>query len=98
MRPWRFAFRSALGYGDVAVSETAPTPTTTFYWDFFGPYAERTARHFDVHLQQFLEKNAVAGCQTGVESAGAGHFAAFCVAPLEVADGVERALRPRRKK
>lgn len=80
------------------MTDRDPSPTTTYYWDFFGPHAERTARHFDEHLKQFLEKNAVAGCATGVESAGAGHFAAFCVAPVEAGSSIERALRPRRKK
>jgi hypothetical protein len=80
------------------VSESAAVATSTYYWDFFGPNAEQTARHFDEHLRQFLAKNAIAGCETGLESAGAGHFAAFCVAPVEAGQGIERALRPRRKK
>ena len=80
------------------MTETAPVSTSTYYWDFFGPNAEQTARHFDQHLQQFLAKNAIGGCETGLESAGAGHFAAFCVAPVEAGQSIERALRPRRKK
>lgn len=67
------------------------------YWDFFGPAAPKTAEHFRKHLDEFLAKNAVEGCETGTSSAGPGHQAAFCVAPPEASDGLERALRPRRR-
>lgn len=70
----------------------------TFYWDFFGPHAERTATHFEAHLQQFLEKNALGGCETGVGSEQSGHFAAFCSAPTEVEDALVKSLRPQRAK
>lgn len=66
------------------------------FWDFFGPTAARTAEHFRKHLDEFLVKNSVTGCETGTSSSGAGHEAAFCVAPLETSEGLERALRPRR--
>jgi hypothetical protein len=67
-----------------------------YFWDFFGPAAERTAEHFREHLEQFLVQNALSGCEVGLASAGAGHHAAFCVAPSEVQSAIERALRPRR--
>ncbi len=66
------------------------------FWDFFGPTASKTAEHFRRHLEEFLLKNSVAGCETGTCSSGPGHEAAFCVAPLETSPGLERALRPRR--
>ena len=34
---------------------------TRYFWDFFGPDAERTAQHFRRHLDEFLEKNAHRG-------------------------------------
>jgi uncharacterized protein len=71
--------------------------SVTFYWDFFGPNATGTATHFEKHLQEFLRKNAVAGCETGTESAGEGHVAAFCVTPPGAVEVVERALRPKRR-
>jgi hypothetical protein len=70
---------------------------TRYFWDFFGPDAERTAQHFRRHLDEFLEQHACAGCATGTESAGAGHFAAFCATPPEHDELVLRSLRPRRK-
>jgi hypothetical protein len=68
----------------------------TFYWDFFGPHAERTATHFKAHLEQFLEKNALSGCETGVASERAGHFAAFCRTPAAIESALVQSLRPQR--
>lgn len=68
----------------------------TFFWDFFGPNAERTAAHFKQHLDQFLEKNALLGCETGTRSERAGHFAAFCRAPESVESALVQSLRPQR--
>jgi hypothetical protein len=68
----------------------------TFYWDFFGARAEPTARHFQKHLDEFLAKHELAGCETGVESAEKGHFAAFCRAPTEHQQAILGALRPQR--
>jgi len=72
--------------------------SVTFYWDFFGPNATGTATHFEKHLQQFLQKNAVAGCETGTESAGEGHLGVFCVTPSAAVEIVEQALKPKRRK
>jgi uncharacterized protein len=82
------------------VSDARPSgddPKVTFYWDFFGPNATGTATHFEKHLQEFLRKNAVAGCSTGTESAGEGHLAAYCVTPAAAVELVERALKPKRR-
>ncbi|WP_373046717.1 hypothetical protein [Vulgatibacter sp.] len=68
----------------------------TWYWDFAGPNAEGTARHFRVHLDEFLAREGIEGCETGVESQGPGHAAAFCRGPASVREPIERALRPRR--
>lgn len=68
----------------------------TFFWDFFGPNAERTAAHFKLHLDQFLEKNALSGCETGTTSAQAGHFAAFCRTPAAVEPALMQSLKPQR--
>jgi uncharacterized protein len=70
---------------------------TTFFWDFFGSRAEGTARHFRQHLDEFLHREAVAGCTTGVEELRPAHWAAWCRAPEEATEAVQRALRPRRR-
>lgn len=81
------------------MSDAGPdAPAVTFYWDFFGPNATGTATHFEKHLREFLEKNAVQGFSTGTESAGEDHLAAYCVTPGHAVEIVEKALRPRRRK
>lgn len=70
--------------------------TNTYFWDFFGPSAPGTAEHFRKHLNDFLARHALTGCEVGLTSAGPGHQAAYCVAPPEAQPLIERALRPRR--
>lgn len=77
-----------------------------YFWDFFGPRAEGTARHFVEHLDQFLERESrleregFLGCETGAGSRGPGHAAAWCRVPPdaepEIHRGIQKALRPRR--
>ena len=68
-----------------------------YLWDFFGPNALGTARHFREHLLQFLERHALVGCEVELVSAGPGHHAVGCVAPGEAAELIEGALRPKRR-
>jgi uncharacterized protein len=72
--------------------------SVTFLWDFFGPNALGTATHFEKHLREFLQKNALEGCSTGTESEGEGHMAAFCITPPAAVEMVEKSLRPKRRK
>ena len=68
----------------------------SLYWDFFGPNAEATARHFHKHLDEFLVRNTISECETGLSSEGDGHQAVYCRAPDAVSPAIERTLRPRR--
>jgi hypothetical protein len=78
---------------------SAATPAaTTFLWDFFGPNATGTATHFERHLREFLQKNALEGCTTGTESEGEGHMGVFCTTPPAASEAVERSLRPKRRR
>jgi hypothetical protein len=78
------------------MSDAGGSPRKRYFWDFFGPNAQGTARHFREHLSQFLERHAIEGCKLELVSAGPGHHAAACVAPSEAAELIEGALRPRR--
>lgn len=69
----------------------------TYFWDFFGPRAEGTARHFARHLEQFLENHRISGCRVTVTSEYEGHFAAVCEATEESAPVLEKSLRPQRR-
>ncbi|MCB9567218.1 MAG: hypothetical protein H6710_08430 [Myxococcales bacterium] len=66
------------------------------FWDFFGPDAAGTAEHFQRHLAELLTREGIAGCELGQESAGPGHAAITCRAPLAVTDDLVARLRPRR--
>jgi hypothetical protein len=71
---------------------------STLYWDFFGPRAEGTARHFRGHLDDFLARERLAGCVTGVEEVAAAHWATWCRAGQEAREPLRRALRPKRER
>lgn len=71
-------------------------PRVRYFWDFFGPRAEGTARHFQRHLQQFLAQHGLEGCEIRVTSAGEGHWAVECTAPPAARSAIEGALRPKR--
>lgn len=73
------------------------TGDTTFFWDFFGPRGEGTARHFQRHLEEFLTREGVAGCTTALEAPAADQWTVSCRAPATAAEPVRRALRPRRE-
>ncbi|HET9954054.1 MAG TPA: hypothetical protein VFQ61_06105 [Polyangiaceae bacterium] len=68
----------------------------TFLWDFFGPAAPLTAAHFKKHLDEFLARNALEGCETGTRSEAPGHMAAFCRTPSVHWSAVQHSLRPKR--
>lgn len=68
---------------------------TIFYWDYFGPDAEGTARHFLVHLGDYLHRAGLTDCERGIESPAAGHWAVWCKAPGDAREAMLR-LRPRR--
>lgn len=68
----------------------------TLYWDFFGPHADGTATHFRRHVDEFLVREGIEGCETGVGGQRDGHREAWCRAPEAVAETVGRALRARR--
>jgi hypothetical protein len=71
---------------------------TVLLWDFFGPAAEGTARHFRRHLDEFMGREGIVGCTTGVDAAAEGHFTAWLRGPEEAAGIVARVLRPRRRR
>lgn len=70
---------------------------TIYAWDFHGPHAEGTARHFLEHLATFCRQLALEGCEAGLESHGPGHHAVWCRTPAAAAAAVQR-LRPRRSR
>jgi hypothetical protein len=69
----------------------------TYHWDFFGADAEQTAVHFRRHLDEFLAREGLEGCETGTGSEQAGHHETWCRAPEALEPVLVRSLRPQRK-
>ena len=69
----------------------------TFLWDFFGPHAERTAAHFQRHLDEFLKQHECPGT-TGLETEGEGHHAVSLVVGDAWSERIQAALRPKRSR
>lgn len=70
---------------------------TIYIWDFFGPNAEGTARHFLRHLEQYWVKSGLEGCEGGLESEATGHHAVWCRTP-PAADAAIMQLKPKRRR
>lgn len=69
---------------------------TTFFWDFIGPRAEQIAAHHVTHVNEFLAREKLDGCQSGVTKAAQFRCTAWVKAPAEVAPLIARALKPPR--
>ena len=67
-----------------------------FFWDFYGPNAKGTAEHFAHHVEEFLAREALVGCETGTISERANHHAAWCKTPPELESVIQSSLRPKR--
>ncbi len=70
-------------------------PILRFHWDFLGPDAEPTAKHFCHHLEEFCETHAIADPRTFTSM-----VQKRCVASLECDEKhmilVRDLLRPKR--
>ncbi len=76
---------------------TTPAPSRVrLIWDFFGPHAERTARHHQRHLDEFVHRECAANAQTGTDSERDTHWMAWMVVDAADVQRVRDALRPQR--
>lgn len=65
-----------------------------YLWHFAGPRAEIIANHHATHLREFLVRNALEGCEVGVQGDGPNRFVAWLTAPEAAQAPIEKALRP----
>lgn len=65
-------------------------------WDFFGPDAERTARHHARHLEDFVARENVTDTASGAEAGNPGHWMAFLIVNHDDVTTLRQALRPQR--
>jgi len=66
-------------------------------WDFFGPDAAGTAKHHQIHLHEFFQKESIEMSAYGVSTGTTNHAMSWCEVEEELADPVSKALRPQRK-
>jgi len=66
-------------------------------WDFRGPDAEQTARHHEIHLKEFMNKNNLTRFPlTGAETINDMHSIAYWVIPESEIMNYRDILRPHR--
>lgn len=82
-------------FGPLRAIQPDQMPTLRFHWDFLGPDAGPTAKHFCHHVDEFCAKHGLAGYRTFTTMEGR-----RCVASLECDERhmvlVRDLLRPKR--
>ena len=70
--------------------------TIKLIWDFKGEDALQTAKHHEIHLKEFVEREKIPSSIVGVEEVHALHSMAFMTVSKEKVYEVRDALRPHR--
>ena len=65
-------------------------------WDFNGVDSLKTAKHFNIHLEEFLEKEEILFHTTGLGSISDYHNIAYLVIDKQYIDKIKHALKPQR--
>lgn len=65
-------------------------------WDFKGPNAQQTAAHHLIHLNEFIERDAITSLGTGTQQLSDMHHIAFMGILESAMPPVRDALKPHR--
>ncbi|UOB18305.1 hypothetical protein [Abyssalbus ytuae] len=65
-------------------------------WDFRGPYAEKTAEHYELHLKDYLKVEEVFFAETGCTKINDMHSIAFIIINENDMRKVRDDLKPHR--
>ena len=65
-------------------------------WDFNGVDSLKTAHHFNIHLEEFLEKEEILFHTTGLDLVSDYHNIAYLVIDKQYIDKIKHALKPQR--
>ena len=65
-------------------------------WDFNGIDSKKTAQHFNIHLEEFLEKEEILFHTTGLDFVSDYHNIAYLVIDKQYIDKIKHALKPQR--
>ena len=65
-------------------------------WDFKGPAGQGTAQHHLIHLQEYLDQNAIPYIDTGVDVLSPNHSLAYVALNEQYMSSVRDTLKPHR--
>ncbi len=66
------------------------------YWDFRGPVAQGTARHYEIHLNEYFRVHNVPFEEVGYLAMGEEHHSAYAIISEAELARLKRDLRPHR--
>jgi hypothetical protein len=65
-------------------------------WDFNGEDSLKTAEHFNIHLEEFLDKEEILFHTIGLDLVNDYHNIAYLVIDKQYIDMIKHALKPQR--
>ena len=65
-------------------------------WDFNGEDSLKTAEHFNIHLEEFLDKEEILFHTIGLDLVNDYHNIAYLVIDKQYIDMIKQALKPQR--
>jgi hypothetical protein len=65
-------------------------------WDFNGEDSLKTAEHFNIHLEEFLDKEEILFHTIGLDLVNDYHNIAYLVIDMQYIDIIKHALKPQR--
>ena len=65
-------------------------------WNFNGEDSLKTAEHFNIHLEEFLDKEEILFHTTGLDLVNDYHNIAYLVIDKQYVDKIKHALKPQR--
>lgn len=65
-------------------------------WDFNGEDSQKTAEHFNIHLEEFLDKEEILFHTIGLDLVNDYHNIAYLVIDKQYIDMIKHSLKPQR--
>ncbi len=65
-------------------------------WDFRGPDAEKIAEHHDIHLKEYIKRNAIKESFSGFETLSDMHTIAYIIVNEDAMKPIRDVLKPHR--
>ena len=65
-------------------------------WDFNGIHSLKTAQHFNIHLEEFLEKEEILFHTNGLDFISDYHNIVYLIIDKQYVEKIKHALKPQR--